>query len=384
MPSIPEEKLLLARLHWGIWPYLSDVPFRETSELLKASAGNTGNLAFSVAIQQQLNMLHPNVAPIQGTHINVLECSNQLGSWANPGCDPSYLRCSNVPLVAIGLGAQADSYDEVTPIHPKVKDWVKAIIEKRSNPEIPNISVRGEFTARVLEENGFHDVSVVLGCPSLFLNRDAQLGQTIAAAAGRKNKRVAVLAGHIDFKILSDIERSLVEIATVTHGAYITQSDLPLLLCARAESNQLGKDDFSKYHNFLLPHFTKEAMIDWWKQHGQVFFNLESWIEYYKHFDFAIGARIHGIVLALQAGIPGICIAHDARTMELCETMRIPHMKREQIQNGISLADLDKRFEMFDPDEFDKNRINLWKQYVDFLTANSIRINDAFKSMFKV
>ncbi len=86
-----------------------------------------------------------------------------------------------------------------------------------------------------------------------------------------------------------------------------------------------------------------------------------------------IGPRIHGVMLAIQAGIPAICIAIDSRTEELCQTMKIPYILRQDFPEGLQKQDLLKIFSaQFDPDEFDKNRLLLAHNFRIFLKNNKI------------
>ena len=114
-----------------------------------------------------------------------------------------------------------------------------------------------------------------------------------------------------------------------------------------------------------------EEFARWSERHGNVFFDVSAWMEHYRRFDFVIGTRIHGVMLALQAGIPGVVIAHDSRTLELCETMMVPHVLASEVQNGITREELPGLFK-FDAKEFDRNRRALAKRYVEFLESNEL------------
>ena len=84
-----------------------------------------------------------------------------------------------------------------------------------------------------------------------------------------------------------------------------------------------------------------------------------------------IGTRIHGVMLALQAGVPALCIAHDSRTLELCKVMHVPYVLWKEVIDGVQREDLIRMLN-FDPDAFDKNRLNLSLAYSDFLMRNNI------------
>lgn len=57
--------------------------------------------------------------------------------------------------------------------------------------------------------------------------------------------------------------------------------------------------------------------------HARAFFDLPSWISHLGECDFAVGARTQSVMLARQAGMPALCIAHDSRTLEMCQLCRV-------------------------------------------------------------
>ncbi len=94
-------------------------------------------------------------------------------------------------------------------------------------------------------------------------------------------------------------------------------------------------------------------------------------MEYLRRFDFIVGARIHGVMLAIQAGVPGLCIAHDSRIRELCEKCMIPYVMADDVKEGIQLQDLPHLAE-FDGKAFDRNRANIAKEYQTFFANNGL------------
>jgi hypothetical protein len=53
--------------------------------------------------------------------------------------------------------------------------------------------------------------------------------------------------------------------------------------------------------------------------------------------DFAFGARMHGLTPALQAGVPSLFIAHDARVREMCEFFELPFVAEQELPEQINL-----------------------------------------------
>jgi len=88
-------------------------------------------------------------------------------------------------------------------------------------------------------------------------------------------------------------------------------------------------------------------------------------------FDFAVGARIHGVLLPIQAGVPGGVVAHDSRTLELCQTMGVPVRLPDEIPAGLAPQDLPRLFD-FEVAAYAATRERLRRVYVEFLRGCGI------------
>lgn len=369
----------------GLEHALSDSAWCETEALYDRVGHNTGNLAFHHAIRCQLGISSPSV-PWSGSleeinaagDIAVLPCANQIGAHLDYGGLASKFEKVKQPMLAIGLGAQGGLDGKIPEVPEGSLNWLRAIAE-HAGTSVPNIAVRGEFTLEVLEKYGLADKAVVLGCPTLFINPDPQLGQKIAQRI-REPKKIAVASGHQRWFHLARIEASLARMVSATHGSYIGQSPLEMVKLTRGEGNELDEKSIKACRDYALPELDVSEFMDWSKRYGNVFFDIPSWMEHYRKFDLVIGARIHGVMLALQAGVPGLCIAHDSRTLELCQTMKVPYVLSKDVSTGISrdsLMDLIK----FDPEEFNKNREELAGKYINFLTGNNMKIDTILNNM---
>ncbi|WP_299396304.1 polysaccharide pyruvyl transferase family protein [uncultured Desulfovibrio sp.] len=375
LPSdAPTPRKPLPALFWGLWPQIDDYAQLSSETLFAKVGGNTGNLAFLHAICKQIDGMARGPlceTPVDSPkHIAVIPCANHLGSHCDLRGFADCVMQAKSRIVALGLGAQSDAAKSIPEIPQGTLDWVRAIADHAPTPGYPNITLRGPFTQQVLEHYGLRDVGIVMGCPSLFISHDAELGRTLARNFSRP-RRVAVVAGNPYWKKLQKIEASLARIVTQTKGAYIAQHPILMVRLTRGEGAQLTLHQIEWFRNYTLPDMTIEETLMWLRTFGQVFFNADAWMEFYRHFDFVIGARIHGVLLALQAGVPAVCIAHDSRTQELCGTMRVPFVTPERIENGVELDDLERLF-AFDPEEFDKNRRRLCAEYVEFLQRNGL------------
>jgi hypothetical protein len=362
---------------FGFAPSVEDSAFLPSAAAYQQVGNNTGNIAFCYAINQQLGgnlktalWLTPAATVDKLGSIGVLTLANQLGPHADYGWLTKNFEQLECKLVGIGLGAQAGNSSETVDIPQGTLDWIRTI-QDRSASSAPNIAMRGEFSRQALDRYKLADKTVALGCPTLFISPDIQLGQTIAARFTGSPKHVAIAAGHQHWAHLSRIEASLVQIANATGGAYICQSPLEMVRLGRGESRLLSQQDRDACRVYACPGVSDEQFSDWCDRHALSFFSASAWLEYLRRFDFVIGTRIHGVMLALQVGIPGLCIAHDSRTRELCETMKVPYVMASQVSAGIKREDIPKLFN-FDPEDFDANRQKLAAKYVKFLRDNGL------------
>ena len=344
--------------------------------LFEASGANLGNFAFVEALWRQLQ---PHVV-ILPWHVSreeararcdllVLAAANQLGSHTDLGDWATSLEAIGLPLVVVGLGAQSASLAQPPRLTAGTERWVRTLAGLAPTSR-PNIAARGEFTRRTLERLGLGERVVTLGCPSNFLNSRPDFYAQLAARAARgRVERLCVAAGSRHFASTREVERQLVRLVAATGGAYVVQSDIELLRFARGE--KLSSVEAQAIHAYLAPELTPDALDLWRRRHAAAFADATSWLDAMRGFDFAVGARIHGVMLPIQAGVPGGVVAHDSRTLELCQTMGVPVRLPQEIPESFAADDLPKLFE-FDVATFAATRERLRRTYVEFLRGCGI------------
>lgn len=348
-----------------------------STETLSARAGlNTGNLVYAHAISSHVagapEVLDIGARPqrMNSTgRIGIIQGANQLGSHFDAHTWPERFAQLTVDLVILGLGAQSDVAGTFPELPDTALEWVRRIVE-RAPGDAPNLGVRGAFTKSVLERHGLAEHAEIIGCPSLFINPDPRLGREVAKNV-RFPGRVGVVAGHEAWRHLAHIEASLARLVEETGGSYIGQHGLNMMKLTRGEAAELAEEDLEALRDYVSPDMGFAEFIRWTQRHGRVFFDVPEWMEHCRGCDFVIGSRIHGTVVALQAGTPAVCIVHDSRTLELCETMRIPHVMADDLAGGLDLEALSDLF-VFDPEAFDENRVSLCSRYVAFLDRNGV------------
>lgn len=338
---------------------------------------NVGNLAFHYAVARILGgrqdemEWHADPQALNAMRrTGVMPCANQVGPHADYGRLADRLSALEIPLVAIGLGAQGAAGYQMPEVPEGTRSWIREIAA-RSPHGAPNIGLRGPFTLKVLEHYGLAERAVVTGCPSLFINPDPELGRRIDEKARRPIGQIAVAAGHQKWTHLAPLEASLTRLLDEGGGAYIVQSPFEMVALARGEADALPESDLAELRAYAKPDLSLDEFKRWSRRHARAFFNVSEWMEYLRGVDFVVGTRIHGVMLGLQAGTPGLCIAHDSRTREMCETMGVPFVMAKEVMKGATLEELAARF-TFDGAAFDRQRAEMAGRLDAFLQANGI------------
>lgn len=364
-----------------IAPSLSvpDAFANKSEHLFGLSGNNTGNFAFVHAIFQHLL---PNVeifpwhtrAEIvrERCEIIVVACANQLGAHSDLGGWASALEQFDLPVVGIGLGAQAKERDGFVNLTGGTRRWLD-VMAAMAPSSAPNLGLRGDFTLRQLEHFGLGNRGAVMGCPSNLINGRSELYAELSSKVSKnKIERLAVAGGTRHVPMVAEIEQNLVRLMIVTNGSYIVQADLDMIRIARGEFDSIDAGELDKIRAYILPKSTIDEFKLWCKQHALCFIDAASWMEAIRNYDFAAGARFHGVMLAIQAGTPGGVVAHDSRTAEMCDTMLIPFKTYSELGTEIRIEDLISLFP-FDANQYRIRRGALAREYISILSSAGIK-----------
>jgi hypothetical protein len=350
-----------------IAPLLSvtDAFSENADHLFKLCGGNTGNFAFVFALHQ---LLSPHVDVVswdvdpaivkENYDAVVFACANQLGPHTDLGWLADRLIAMDRPIIAIGLGAQTLDTSKPIEVTDGTRRWLDVIADHAPSAA-PNIGVRGAFTLSQVERLGHRTKAAIVGCPSNFINASPSLGRSIAQKLAAGNiDRIAVPAGLHLWPGLQRIEEQLADLVESCSGLYVAQSELDMIRLARDEPQAVAPDVLDKIRLYVRPKLTIAEFTRWMRRYGTTFIDAASWIDAMRKFDFVVGPRFHGVMLAIQAGVPGGVIAHDSRTFELCQTMGIPVRQHNELQENFSIQDLKSMFP-FDADAYDQRRAAL-------------------------
>lgn len=377
-------------IYYVVRSALADYAELTTQQIFAKMGGNSGNMAFVAGVEKILAGVagsvdwgNPRAIETLGADLLVIPCANQFGPHCDMSGEASNLENAGLPVVALGLGAQSPNLRQHAEPPVGTQKWV-SIMSDLAVSEAPNIGVRGMYTYHQLARFKLHHKAIPLGCPSHFISSNPELGKQIAVKAERiwqgRADRIAVLAGNREWPHLKKVDAALVGLVEPRKGAFVVQDPLEMFMLARREQHLLGQSAIDGLLAHFFPGKSTHAVDLFLQDHARLYYSAQQWMDDYRNFDFVVGPRIHGVMLALQMGIPGLCIAHDSRTQELCEMMRVPWVAPNEIGSSLTRRDLATLFR-FDPDEFDRNRIELAKRHVDFISSNLLAPSEQLRSL---
>ena len=331
---------------------------------------NTGNMAFLYSARRMFNASevvffswHVKPKDLSGkVDILFFAAANFLNETSNLTNLANLVKELDVPVILIGLGAQSENKEKIPKLNKGTIDFIQEV-SKRT----PFIGVRGAFSQKVCEHYGVKNTKI-LGCPSILINSDRSIGETIENKMKCNIKKVAVHASVIK-KHLEKTERELFRIIESFNGNYIVQRPVELMKIINDEALNDKQITYVKRINKLIaPDLRYDEFCFEIKKKGVFFADLESWIHYLKSFTHAIGTRIHGTILPLSAGIPSICITHDTRTIELAEVLKVPHIYYKNFEK--MLLSTHEVFESvtFSGEDFEENRTNIANEYKELFS----------------
>lgn len=377
----------------------------DNADLMKAAGANTGNLVFQYAATHLVagrvehvgfsGKGYGDLNVIRGLNYFVFPAANHLRAGADWTLLAKYLVQLRVPLVVLGLGAQAEhgADPKTTAAEVRAHAPTMALVDVLRD-KAALITVRGRFSEAVCHELGLKDV-IRNGCPSQYINPDRELGQSISKQlaqirAASKPAPIAITASAPNELAgwRGDVEARLLEWMTMDGGLYIQQS------CSHDMFDGLGgrlavpsTEEFGIVCGLIagidpneaqsgaqptkgrqVPETREAAAARLYQKrlqalyaglitrHFRMYFDARRWIEALGTTDIAIGTRIHGNMAALAASRPGVLVLHDARVAELAEEMHVPRIASGDFLPARGLRDVLAAVK-FDGAAFDAARI---------------------------
>lgn len=359
-------------------PGFIDRSYQTRTETLFGRCGNnTGNLVFWYAFQSHVVAHEKKYFPFHFNPVEVNKCdavvilyANHVNSNFDLGPLLDRLDAVRVPVIALGLGLQAKLDSSVGSLPEGSVEYLKLLASKTET-----IGVRGAQTAKALHDIGI-DNTAVLGCVSNFMTSD--LGHRLTPWKGHAVNKI--LLSNDYSKVSNALNQAINSGFPNAHVENVVQAPLELLKLARNDADVDAGLDRERLHKFLAPLVNPERSLDTLLQSVTAYFDARAWLEKAKAYDLALGTRMHGNMIALQAGRPTLFCVHDARTDELCEAMCLPSVRidvlplnlEERLEESLSRDALNTYLE---------RREELFADYLRFLGRANLAITPRLKTL---
>jgi polysaccharide pyruvyl transferase WcaK-like protein len=359
----------------GISPSVERPEAMPFHQLYNAVGKNTGNLMFTQAMFRQLAGKVTRI----GFSFNTDQINQKFDSivipaanWLNSHTDWTWfiklIERIEIPVITIGIGLQAQTLDKsAVMVHPTSIELAKTLSQKAAS-----ISTRGNFTRDWLHSIGIDNV-VSTGCPSLYMkvvdSIDKQSGRGIVLQSTRHkltekflndtgiNRQIYRLAGRLNMDIIYQSEMEEIEYNVYGNSqTYCNEENLKRLIPLYGFSN------FSDLISYL-------------DEHGKIFFDINQWSAFLKTHSGLVGTRLHGTILALNAGVAAILIPHDSRTAELIDFAKLPSGSLPSDISLISEKMLIEKLEASNMELYLQTQQQNLKTYLNFLSSNHLQAN---------
>jgi hypothetical protein len=366
----------------------NDLENATASEWMIALGGNTGNLAFVEGTKNIIGTSFdiigwgddPKAINRHYDHL-VICCANQLGEHVDLGVWAKVLTEYNLPVTLIGLGAQADSFDDIPSLPEGTIEFLNVVDRLKFNRAQPNIITRGEYTTSLLSDLGYE--SAPLGCPSQFISNDPsianKLGRPVPDAP-----RILVPAGN-PWHQSRTLESTLIKIVQKHNGKYLLQNPESLFKVALGELSDLNKDELRQLETAYPTFGSIKNLFEWLSSNAIFFADIKKWLEASSEFHLALGPRYHGIAIAVQAGTPGKVITIDSRTEELCQGTGMPYLDYHSVSKMPEDELIQKAAwcENEILEYISRRRLNA-RQYISFLRNNGIMASSHLENILYI
>lgn len=298
---------------------------------------NTGNLLFTNAVWNQIDGPKERISfAFDPDKLNerlsalVIPAAN----WLSPTVDFTHLaglvERLKIPVVLIGLGAQDAGYSGAINIPEGTVRLAKAVAERSVS-----VSVRGEYTKQILSSLGVQNVTVT-GCPSLYHDF-----RRFTPPPSKPHIRVdrglihstRYTASYAPFAQGDSVHRQLFRFAFAQQIDILFQSEPEEMALLAGLSKAKDIDD--RLRGLLLEIYDAgdwNDLLSYWREHGKVYYNVDEWSCSLDAYDYVLGTRLHGTIMALNSGVPAVLVHHDSRTREMAEFATIPSVSADQLR----------------------------------------------------
>jgi hypothetical protein len=175
-----------------------------------------------------------------------------------------------------------------------------------------------------------------------------------------------LFAGKLNF----ELETKLYHSAFASDSDYIYQSERHEMrhLLGRTETEFTEQEKMQLTRLYGAPNWP--AVESYIRRRGKAFFYPGEWISKMADYDFVIGSRLHGCMIALLGGTPSCLITHDTRTRELAAFLGMPSLSAAEFLARSN--DLRAIYDNLDLEHFYTNYRLRFLNYRTFLEENGL------------
>lgn len=365
---------------------------KPSSEIMKISGLNLGNLAFRHALDEMFSNLsdyrlvtYPgiweSINAKEGIEEVIVSCANWLGvreaDERSNKVRANTIEAIDAPVYSFGLGVQASPGADDVDLGPESVRLARALASKSDY-----LSVRDELTGRVLEKYGVGN-TLVTGCPSNFINPDPMLGQQIIERAEREGKTKGNW---------SEVRTNISEFSgghsasgKLLQRCFSLMKDTPALYVIQAPTLLpfiFGEDD--EFPTAYAQNLTAPAdeIRQVFRKSTLHFSSVPAWLDFSRTCDLATGMRIHGTMIPLQAGVPSLLIGHDSRTQGLAAVMNIPVVGPDEFLGAVDTGP-QKLYELIEEKMvgYDSNRVLLGSRFSKMVERSELSLSEGFSDL---
>ena len=372
---------------WDPRSFSIDSPCFSSSEVGVLTGENIGNMAYVEGLRSLFDGCEYEFIPWWYNHTKIsddIEClvfpaANQLGNHVDLSELTKNFLAYKRPVIAFGLGAQFNSPDDKIELNSTVREWLDVLVSLAPTKGTPNIVVRGDFTASVLDRLGYRGCFVSAGCPSQFINLSKDLYFTLKESM--KSSEMSLMSyntSHYAWAWAKEVDRAALAYCMKNSGQLVVQAPMEYIELVMKKSEMSLAKDFSRIGQFLSVSDPNELskMI---RSSFVTFSSVVAWRSWACRFDFNFGTRIHGSMVALQTGVPSFLVTHDTRTEELSRKIGVPYCHYSELPTQEEIIDYVKdRMINYDYSILDKKRKENALLYLKFINSNSLPVSSRF------
>ena len=334
---------------------------------------NTGNTLIGAALKRQLAFEDfATGTGHQAGYVNetfdliAVPAANFIYEGFDFGYLADFIERTRLPALMVGLGAQSSDLTKLDITVPKGTRRLLSIVAERS----ASIGVRGEYTASVMNHLGIKNVTLT-GCPSLYWHRRPDHRVDVPAVSGPKvvlNGSNNVMSHSFAPAAAKAVERQLAELGMRAGYDFVLQNEMPEILLMEDPDGAIPAGRLEGTIMRLGLNGQAEDYARYIRENGRVFFDVDQWIAAMTQYDFSLGTRFHGNMAAVLAGKPALVIAHDTRTQEMCDLIKLPSLSVKDV----STIEPQSLYDGLSYEAFNKTYVHLYGTYKAFLEKNGV------------